>query len=183
MARMNFPGKKAFLGFVIMSQMFRAHRAVGGISQLLNLLGLNDTIMGLMLINAAFNQASPYGFTRDVRLISPEMEQAARIDGCSTAGRSRTCFCPWRPPARDHADLRFHQRWNEYTISTVSFPPRPKSRYRGITQFSSFKHDRSGSTCSLRRCWPPSRWSSCSCSSKSTWSRVVDLRRREGLER
>ena len=57
MARMNFKGKKAFLGFVIMSQMFSPVVLLIGIAQLMSTLKLNDTILGLMLINAAFNQA------------------------------------------------------------------------------------------------------------------------------
>ena len=48
MARMNFVGKKAFLGFVIMSQMFSPVVLLIGISQLMNTLHLNNTLWGLM---------------------------------------------------------------------------------------------------------------------------------------
>ena len=46
MARMNFKGKKAFLGFVIMSQMFSPVVLLIGISQLMNTLHLNDSVCG-----------------------------------------------------------------------------------------------------------------------------------------
>ena len=49
----DFRGKKAYLGFVIMSQMFSPVVLLVGISRLMNTLHLNDTLMGLMFINAA----------------------------------------------------------------------------------------------------------------------------------
>ena len=57
LARMKFKGKNAFLGFVIVSQMFSPVVLLIGISQLMNTLHLNNSLLGLMLINAAFNQA------------------------------------------------------------------------------------------------------------------------------
>ena len=90
MARMNFKGKKAFLGFVIMSQMFSPVVLLIGISQLMNTLHLNDSVFGLMLINAAFNQAFAIWLLRGTFVsISPEMEQAALIDGCGTVSDHR----------------------------------------------------------------------------------------------
>ena len=76
MARMQFRGKKSFLGFVIMSQMFAPVVLLVGITQLMNTLRLNDTILGLMFINAAFNQAFAIWLLRGTFVsISSEMEQ------------------------------------------------------------------------------------------------------------
>ncbi len=141
MARMSFPGKKAFLGFVIMSQMFAPIVLLVGISQLMNFLGLNDTIMGLMLINAAFNQAFAIWLLRGTFVsISPEMEQAARIDGCSTAGSLTHVLLPMAAPGIVTTLIFvFINAWNEYTISTVLIStPTKKPITVGITQFSSF---------------------------------------------
>ena len=141
MSRMQFRGKKAFLGFVIMSQMFAPIVLLVGISQLMNFLGLNDSILGLMLINAAFNQAFAIWLLRGTFVsISPEMEQAASIDGCSTVGALMRVLLPMAAPGIVTTLIFvFINSWNEYTISTVLIStPFKKPITVGITQFSSF---------------------------------------------
>ena len=141
MARMNFRGKKAFLGFVIMSQMFSPVVLLIGISQLMNTLHLNDTILGLMLINAAFNQAFAIWLLRGTFVsISPEMEQAALIDGCGTVGALTKVLIPMAAPGIVTALIFvFINAWNEYTISTVLISTASNRPITvGITQFSSF---------------------------------------------
>lgn len=141
LARMKFRGRSAFLGFVIMSQMFSPVVLLIGIAQLISSLGLNDSIVGLMLINAAFNQAFAIWLLRGTFVaISPEMEEAARIDGCSTIGSLIRVLLPMAAPGIVTTLIFvFINAWNEYTISTVlisSNSNRPITV--GITQFSSF---------------------------------------------
>jgi len=141
MARMQFRGKKAFLGFVIMSQMFAPIVLLVGISQLMNFLKLNDSILGLMLINAAFNQAFAIWLLRGTFVsISPEMEQAACIDGCSVGSALMRVLLPMAAPGIVTTLIFvFINAWNEYTISTVLIStPFKKPITVGITQFSSF---------------------------------------------
>ena len=141
MARMNFVGKKAFLGFVIMSQMFSPVVLLIGISQLMNTLHLNDSVLGLMLINAAFNQAFAVWLLRGTFVsISPEMEQAALIDGCGTVGALTRVLIPMAAPGIVTALIFvFINAWNEYTISTVLISTNANRPITvGITQFSSF---------------------------------------------
>lgn len=141
MARMRFRGKKAFLGFVIMSQMFAPIVLLVGISQLMTFLKLNDTILGLMLINAAFNQAFAIWLLRGTFVaISPEMEQAASIDGCSVGSALLRVLLPMAAPGIVTTLIFvFINSWNEYTISTVLIStPLKKPITVGITQFSSF---------------------------------------------
>lgn len=141
MARMQFKGKNVFLGFVIMSQMFSPVVLLVGISQLMNTLHLNDTIIGLMLINAAFNQAFAIWLLRGTFLsISPEMEQAACIDGCNTVGALVNILLPMAAPGIVTTLIFvFINSWNEYTISTVLIStPANRPITVGITQFSSF---------------------------------------------
>ena len=57
LARMKFKGQTAFLGFVIVSQMFAPVVLLIGIYKVMMTLGLTDSILGLVFINAAFNQA------------------------------------------------------------------------------------------------------------------------------
>ena len=141
MARMNFKGKKAFLGFVIVSQMFSPVVLLIGISQLMNTLHLNDTILGLIFVNAAFNQAFAIWLLRGTfASISPEMEQAARIDGCTTMGSLTKVLLPMAAPGIVTTLIFvFINSWNEYTISTVLISTASKRPITvGITQFSSF---------------------------------------------
>lgn len=57
LARMRFKGKGIFMGAVIMSQMFSPVVLLVGIYRMMVNINLNDTIFGLILLNAAFNQA------------------------------------------------------------------------------------------------------------------------------
>ena len=141
MARMNFKGKKAFLGFVIMSQMFSPVVLLIGISQLMNTLHLNNTLWGLMLINAAFNQAFAIWLLRGTFVsISSEMEQAAMIDGCGTVRALTKVLIPMAAPGIVTALIFvFINAWNEYTIATVLISTAQNRPITvGITQFSSF---------------------------------------------
>ena len=141
LARMKFRGKKVFLGFVIMSQMFSPVVLLIGISQLANSLGLNNTIWGLMLVNAAFNQAFAVWLLRGTfASISPEMEHAAMIDGCGRFGAVQKVLLPMAAPGIVTALIFvFINAWNEYTVSTVLISTASRQPITvGITQFSSF---------------------------------------------
>ena len=141
LARMKFKGKNAFMGFVIMSQMFSPVVLLIGIAQLMNTLKLNDSVVGLMLINAAFNQAFAVWLLHGTfSSISSEMEQAARIDGCTVFGSLWRVLIPMAAPGIVTALIFvFINSWNEYTISTVLISTAANRPITvGITQFSSF---------------------------------------------
>jgi multiple sugar transport system permease protein len=141
MARMHFTGRKVFLGFVIMSQMFSPVVLLVGISRLMNALRLSDSVLGLMFINAAFNQAFAIWLLRGTFVsISSEMEQAACIDGCSTVSAMLRVLLPIAAPGIVTTLIFvFINAWNEYTISTVLISTASNKPITvGITQFSSF---------------------------------------------
>ena len=141
MARMDFKGRKVYLGFVIMSQMFSPVVLLVGISRLMNTLHLNDTLLGLMFINAAFNQAFAIWLLRGTFVsISSEMEQAACIDGCSVLGAMLRILLPMAAPGIVTTLIFvFINAWNEYTVSTVLISTTTNRPITvGITQFSSF---------------------------------------------
>ena len=141
MARMRFRGQKAYLGFVIMSQMFSPVVLLVGISRLMNTLHLNDTLTGLMFINAAFNQAFAIWLLRGTFVsISSEMEQAACIDGCGVIGAMIRILLPMAAPGIVTTLIFvFINSWNEYTVSTVLISTQTNRPITvGITQFSSF---------------------------------------------
>lgn len=141
MARMRFKGRKLFMGFVIMSQMFSPVVLLVGISRLMINLRLNDTLTGLVFVNAAFNQAFAIWLLRGTFVsISPEMEQAACIDGCNSVSALIRVLLPMAAPGIVTTLIFvFINSWNEYTISTVlinSDVNRPITV--GLTQFAAF---------------------------------------------
>ena len=119
LARMKFKGKGFFMGAVIMSQMFSPVVLLVGIYRLMVTLNLTDNIIGLILLNAAFNQAFAIWLLRGTFVsISPEMEQAAKIDGCGTVKALIKVLLPMAAPGIITTLIFvFINAWNEYTIA------------------------------------------------------------------
>ena len=119
LARMKFKGQTAFLGFVIVSQMFAPVVLLIGIYKVLANFGLTDSIAGLIFINAAFNQAFTIWLLRGTFLtISAEMEQAATIDGCTRLQAMFRVLLPVAAPGIVTTLIFiFINAWNEYTVA------------------------------------------------------------------
>lgn len=119
LARMKFKGKGIFMGAVIMSQMFSPVVLLVGIYKMMVNINLNDSILGLILLNAAFNQAFAIWLLRGTFIsISPEMEQAAKIDGCGTVKALIKVLLPMSAPGIITTLIFvFINAWNEYTIA------------------------------------------------------------------
>ncbi len=119
LARMKFKGQTAFLGFVIVSQMFAPVVLLIGIYKVLANFGLTDSIWGLVFINAAFNQAFTIWLLRGTFLtISAEMEQAATIDGCNRLQAMFKVLLPVAAPGIVTTLIFiFINAWNEYTVA------------------------------------------------------------------
>ena len=130
LARMKFKGQTAFLGFIIVSQMFAPVVLLIGIYKVMMSFGLTNNILGLILINAAFNQAFTIWLLRGTFMsISAEMEQAATIDGCNRIQAMFKILLPVAAPGIVTTLIFiFINAWNEYTvalclISTDTFKP------------------------------------------------------------
>jgi multiple sugar transport system permease protein len=119
LARMEFKGKTAFLGFIIVSQMFAPVVLLIGIYKVMMALGLTDSIVGLIFINAAFNQAFTIWLLRGTFMgISPDMEQAATIDGCNKLQAMFHVLLPVAAPGIVTTLIFiFINAWNEYTVA------------------------------------------------------------------
>ena len=119
LSRMKFKGETAFLGFVIVSQMFAPVVLLIGIYKVLATLSLTDSILGLIFINAAFNQAFTIWLLRGTFIgISPEMEQAATIDGCNKLQAMFRVLLPVAAPGIVTTLIFiFINAWNEYTVA------------------------------------------------------------------
>lgn len=119
LSRMKFKGKAFFMGAVIMSQMFSPVVLLVGIYRMMVNMGLNNSIFGLILLNAAFNQAFVIWLLRGTfASISAEMEQAAKIDGCGTVQALVRILLPTAAPGIVTTLIFvFINSWNEYTIA------------------------------------------------------------------
>lgn len=119
LARMKFKGQTAFLGFIIVSQMFAPVVLLIGIYKVLGLLHMTDSLLGLIFINAAFNQAFTIWLLRGTFMsISAEMEQAATIDGCNRVQAMLRVLLPVAAPGIVTTLIFiFINAWNEYTVA------------------------------------------------------------------
>lgn len=119
LSRMKFKGKGFFMGAVIMSQMFSPVVLLVGIFRLMTKLNMTNNLFGLILLNAAFNQAFAIWLLRGTfTSISPEMEQAAKIDGCGTVQALVRILLPMAAPGIITTLIFvFINSWNEYTIA------------------------------------------------------------------
>ena len=119
LARMKFKGQTAFLGFIIVSQMFAPVVLLIGIYKVILSLGMTDSLLGLIFINAAFNQAFTIWLLRGTFMsISAEMEQAATIDGCNRIQAMFKILLPVAAPGIVTTLIFiFINAWNEYTVA------------------------------------------------------------------
>ena len=119
LARMKFKGQTAFLGFVIVSQMFAPVVLLIGIYQVMQTLNLTNSILGLVFINAAFNQAFTIWLLRGTFMgISADMEQAATIDDCNRIQSMMKVLLPVAAPGIVTTLIFiFINAWNEYTVA------------------------------------------------------------------
>ena len=119
LARMKFKGQTAFLGFIIVSQMFAPVVLLIGIYKVIKFLSLTNTLLGLIFINAAFNQAFTIWLLRGTFLsLSAEMEQAATIDGCNRIQAMMKILLPVAAPGIVTTLIFiFINAWNEFTVA------------------------------------------------------------------
>ena len=119
LARMKFKGQTAFLGFIIVSQMFAPVVLLIGIYKVMQSMALTNTLLGLVFINAAFNQAFTIWLLRGTFMsISAEMEQAATIDGCNRLQAMFKILLPVAAPGIVTTLIFiFINAWNEYTVA------------------------------------------------------------------
>ena len=119
LSRMKFKGDSVFLGFVIVSQMFAPVVLLIGIYKVMMTLNLTNSILGLIFINAAFNQAFTIWLLRGTFMgISSEMEQAAKIDGCNRFEAMVKILLPVAAPGIVTTLIFvFINAWNEYTVA------------------------------------------------------------------
>ncbi|MEV0761187.1 carbohydrate ABC transporter permease [Nocardia sp. NPDC050435] len=83
-ARRRFPGRAVFLGVVLITQMMQPTVLVTGLIREFFTLGINDTWLAMILVNAAFNLSFAVWILHSFFASVPvEIEEAAQLDGLS----------------------------------------------------------------------------------------------------
>jgi multiple sugar transport system permease protein len=118
-ARHRFAGRGAFLFLVLVTQMFAPTALVVGLYREFFELGLISTYAALILINAAFNLAFAIWILRAFFASIPrEIEEAAAVDGCGSAGVLFRIILPVALPGIVTAAIfAFIAAWNEYIVA------------------------------------------------------------------
>lgn len=119
--RFNFKGKKFFLGFLLVTQMFPSVMLVVPFYSMLTKYHMTNTLFGLIIVYAATNIAfSTWMMTSYFKTIPTELDEAARVDGAN----SFTIF--WKiilplvvPGIAAVAIFVLINGWNEYMYSSV----------------------------------------------------------------
>jgi multiple sugar transport system permease protein len=120
-ARFRFPGRLAFLFLVLITQMLQPTVLAVGLFREMLQLGLNDSWIAMILINAAFNLAFAVWIMQAFFAAVPkEIDEAATIDGASKIQVLFRVSLPLVWPGIVTAIIFvFVSSWNEYAASSV----------------------------------------------------------------
>jgi multiple sugar transport system permease protein len=120
MARLNFRAKYLVLGFILAASMFPGVALVTPLFQLFTSLDWIGTYQALIIPYISF--ALPltiYILTSFFKEMPWELEEAARIDGCTKSQAFRKVIMPLAAPAVfTTAILAFISSWNEFLIAS-----------------------------------------------------------------
>ena len=141
LVRMEFKWKSVYFAAIVVSQMFTPVVLLVGIYRVMVGLNLTDNIFGLILVNAAFNQAFTVWLLRGTfQAIPVEMEEAAYTDGCTRMQSLFRILLPEAAPGIVTVMIYvFIEVWNEYSIAlTLITTDAFKPISVGISAFSSY---------------------------------------------
>lgn len=121
LARLNFRGKFLVLGLVLGASMFPGVAIVTPLFQLFTNINWTGTYQALIIPNISFVlPLTVYTLTSFFREMPWELEEAARIDGCTAGQAFRKVILPLAAPAVfTTAILAFIAAWNEYLIASI----------------------------------------------------------------
>jgi len=120
LARLKFRGKFLVLGFILGASMFPGVALVTPLFQLFTNLDWIGTYQALIIPNISFVlPLTVYTLNSFFREMPWELEEAARIDGCTQGQAFRRVIMPLAAPAVfTTAILAFISAWNEYLIAS-----------------------------------------------------------------
>ncbi|MDO5423894.1 MAG: carbohydrate ABC transporter permease [Eubacteriales bacterium] len=119
--RFEFKGKKTFMGFLLVTQMFPSVMLVVPFYSVLTKYHLTNSLLGLVIVYAATNIAfSTWMMTSYFKSIPLELDEAARVDGASSFTIFWKIILPLTVPGiAAVAIFVLINGWNEYMYSSV----------------------------------------------------------------
>jgi multiple sugar transport system permease protein len=120
LARLDFPFQGVVLGLILGASMFPGVALITPLFQLFTNIGWFGTYQALILPEISFVlPLTVYTLTSFFREMPWDLEEAARIDGCTQGQAFRKVILPLATPAIfTTAILAFISSWNEYLISS-----------------------------------------------------------------
>lgn len=140
LARLPFKGRSALGTGVILLQFFPGVLLVIPLFVVLSRLGLTNSLVGLAIAYTTLTLPFTIWILRGyLQSLPVEIEQAARVDGCSSIGVVVRVVIPTMAPALAVvATLAFVSAWNEYLLALVLVNnPNMQVLGVGLTSFAS----------------------------------------------
>jgi multiple sugar transport system permease protein len=124
LARLEFKGKFYVVGFILAASMFPGVALVTPLFQLFTNIHWTNTYQGMIVPDISFVlPLTVYTLTAFFREMPWELEEAARIDGCTPAQAFRIIILPLAAPGIfTTAILAFIASWNEFLIASQISP-------------------------------------------------------------
>jgi len=121
LARLDFPGKGLVMGFILGASMFPGVAILTPLFGLFSQLHWSGQYQALIIpYIAGALPLTVYTLNSFFREMPWELEEAARIDGCTSAQAFRIVILPLAAPAVfTTAILAFIASWNEYLLASV----------------------------------------------------------------
>ena len=137
-SRLRFPGRKTLMILPMALQMLPPIALVIPLYTFVNRLGLNDSLIGLILIYPSFLLIYViWIMTGYYQNIPTELEDAARVDGCTRLGAFFRIILPLSAPAIFSTGLlTFLFAWDEFLYALVLTSVNAKTLPVAIGEFS-----------------------------------------------
>ena len=120
-ARLHFPGRSWLILAFMATYMLPPIALILPLYQIMGALGLRDTPLALILIYASFVTPFVIWIMRGyIQTIPPELDDAARVDGCSRLGALIRVIVPVSAPGLlSTALLAFLLAWDEFLYALI----------------------------------------------------------------
>ena len=120
-ARLNFPGRDLILGGLLISRMFQGAALLLPTYRLMNMLNLQDSLIGLVLLYSAFGLPfATWIIASYLREIPRELEESAMMDGASRLQSMVMVVLPLATPALITASMwHFVGAWSEFAFASI----------------------------------------------------------------
>lgn len=120
-ARLSFPGRDLILGGLLISRMFQGAALLLPTYRLMNMLGLQDSLIGLVLLYSAFGLPfATWIIASSLREIPRELEESAMMDGASRLQSMVMVVLPLATPALITAAMwHFVGAWSEFAFASI----------------------------------------------------------------